>query len=197
MDTAPLVRMRWRLRGAWLWPSFVVLSLIDAAIINALPPAGDSSTAVGGWLLAIVVNLIAIVILSGLVGRVVRRLRPDMPKLVARDYAGAVIVALITLGFLAGGIAHHHVVTADRAALADAQARAESYIGARAPAAFQADAATLDTDPLQPPRTYRICATNATHTENYCVVVDRDKKFGRSVSPAGSESNELLDQGTG
>ena len=47
-----LTRLRWRLRGAWLWPSFLVLSLADATIIHAMPPAGDSATWVGGWLLA-------------------------------------------------------------------------------------------------------------------------------------------------
>jgi hypothetical protein len=196
MDTAPLVRMRWRLRGAWLWPSFIVLTLIDAAILKALPPAGDSISLVGGWLLGVVISLLAIILLTAPCGYVVRRLHPDMPKLVARDYGGVAIMLLITLAFLGGGLAHRHVVTADRAALADAMARAEAYIGARAPAKFQADSRSLDTYELQAPRIYRICATDATHTESYCVVVDRHKPFGRSVRYAGSEPNSLLSQGT-
>ncbi len=196
MDTAPLVRIRWRLRGALLWPSFIVLTLIDAAILKALPPAGDSISLVGGWLLGVVSSLLAIVLLTAPCGYVVRRLRPDMPKLVARDYAGSLITAVITIVFLSGGLAHRHVVTADRAALADATARAESYIGARAPVSFQAEARFLDTDVLLAPRLYRICATVATHTRSYCVVVDRSKPFGKSVRPAGSEPNSLFSQGT-
>jgi hypothetical protein len=196
MDTAPLARIRWRLRGALLWPSFIVLTLIDAAILKALPLAGDSISLVGGWLLGVVISLLGIVLLTAPCGYVVRRLHPDMPKLVARDYAGAVITVLISLAFLAGGLAHRHVVTADRAALADATARAEAYIGARAPAKFQAQARFLDTYELQPPRLYRICATDADHTQDYCVMVDRYKPFGKSVRYAGSESNSLLSQGT-
>ena len=32
--------MRWRLIGAWRWPLFLVLTVADALIIRALPPAG-------------------------------------------------------------------------------------------------------------------------------------------------------------
>jgi hypothetical protein len=196
MDTAPLVRMRWRLRGAWLWPSFIALTLIDGAILKALPLVGDSTSLIGGWLLAVVISLIVIVLATAPVGYAVRRLRPDMPKLVARDYAGAALTILVTLAFLGGGLAHRHIVTADRAAFADATQRAESYIGARAPASFQSQARFLDTYVMQAPRLYRICAANAAHTKSYCVVVDRSKQFGRSVRFAGSESNALLFQGT-
>ncbi len=47
---ARLVRLRWRRAGAWLWPSFIVLTLADAAIGHALPPAGHDRVAGGGGL---------------------------------------------------------------------------------------------------------------------------------------------------
>ena len=190
-----LTRIRWRLRGAWLWPSFVVLSLIDAAIIHALPPAGDSATWVAGWLAGFVANLIAVAFLGRLGGRIVRRLRRDMPVVVARDYAGAVMTLAITGALLAAGLSHHQTVRADRAALQDATARAEAFIGAHAPAAFQRNLRTLDTYPLQIPVLYRVCATGSAAARYYCVVVDRSKPFGASVRYAGSEPNWVLGQG--
>ena len=192
-----LTRLRWRLRGAWLWPSFLVLSLADATIIHALPPAGDSVTWVGGWLLASVLNLLAIVLLGRAGGQVVRRLRGDMPAVVARNYAGALLTLAITLAFLAAGLVNQGTVRADRAALADAAARAEAYIGEHAPASFQADVRRLDTYVMQEPLIYRFCASDVSGSRDYCVVVNRSQPFGRSVHYSGTEPNWLLAEGSG
>jgi hypothetical protein len=197
MDAAPLVRLRWRLRGAWMWPAFVVLSFADGVIVHYLPPVGDSAALVGAWLLGVVLSLLGIVLLAGPLGRVVRRLHPDMPKIVARDYAGALVTFAITLGLLTAGLAHRHVINSDRGALEDATARAEGYIGAHAPAEFQHDLTRLSTDPVQPPDVYRSCAANPAQTRYYCVVVTRHLPFDRSVHYSGSESNSGLEQSTG
>ena len=198
MDAArPLVRLRWRLRGAWLWPTFVVLTLADAVIVHALPLTGDSASLVGSWLLGVVVSLLAIVALAPPLGFAVRRLRPDMPRLVARNYAGAVTTLTVSIVLLAAGLAHRDVIKADLAALQDASARAEAYIGAHAPAEFQHDLLHLDTYEVQPPEVYRSCAANPSGTRFYCVVVKRYLPFGKSVHYDGSEPNAVLSQGTG
>jgi len=198
MDAArPLVRLRWRLRGAWLWPSFVVLSIVDAVVVSRLPIAGDSASFVGGWILGAVLSLLAIILLSRPLASVVRRVRPDMPVVVARNYAGALITLAVTLVLLGAGLVHRHTVTSDRAAMQDATARAEAFIGDHAPAAFQNDLNHLSTLPVQPPDVYRVCAANAAQTKFYCVAVTRHLPFGRSVRYAGSESNQLLGQGAG
>ena len=50
MEVPGVARARWRMRGAWLWPSFLVLMVLDALVGHALPPAGDSqSLAELGW----------------------------------------------------------------------------------------------------------------------------------------------------
>jgi hypothetical protein len=196
MDATPLVRLRWRLRGAWLWPSFVLLSFADAAILHDLPPSQGGDSLLGGWLLGAVLSLIGIALLSGPLGVLVRRLRPDMPRVVARNYAGALIALAVTLAFLAAGLVNQRAIANDNAALEDAVARAENYIGTRAPAEFQRDLRRLDVSPIQAPQIYRVCASNLTHTRHYCVVVDRSKPFGRSVRYSGSESNAVLSQGT-
>lgn len=196
MDGATLTRLRWRLRGAWMWPSFVVLTIVDGVIAQRLPTLGDSESFIAGWLAGLIVSLAAIVFLSPPLGILVRKLRPDMPKLVARDYAGALLCLLVVVVVTAAGIAHHPVVTSDQNALDDATARAEAYIGAHAPSAFQVHLRALDTYEVQPPQIYRSCASNAAGTRYYCVVVNRSKPFGQSVRYDGSESNTLLSQGT-
>src|SRR5438445_11890025 len=37
-----LSRIRWRRRGAWLWPSVLAFTVIDAIVGHALPPQGES-----------------------------------------------------------------------------------------------------------------------------------------------------------
>ena len=36
-------RLRWRLRGATMWPAFVVAVLIDTVLLRVLPVAGDTA----------------------------------------------------------------------------------------------------------------------------------------------------------
>ena len=37
-------RIRWRLRGAWMWPSFVAVTLLDGLILHLLPRSGPGWT---------------------------------------------------------------------------------------------------------------------------------------------------------
>lgn len=198
MDAAPLVRLRWRLRGAWLWPSFIVLTLADGAIVGALPYEGDSASPVLGWLLGMVLSLVGIVLLAPPLGAVVRRLRPDMPRIVARDYAGTFVVLAVSCALLAAGLAHQASITRDHNAAYEATGRAESYIGAHAPPAFMGDLSHPALYPLQPPRLYYVCVrSTAGAARHYCVVVDLSKPFAHSVRHAGAEPISLLSQGTG
>jgi len=192
-----LARLRWRLHGAWMWPSFVLLTLVDGAVVHWLPLAGDSESAVSGWLVGVFFSLVAIVLISPALGWLLRRLRADMPKVVARDYAGTTVVLAVTACLLGVGLAHHSQVTSDTRALEDAVARAEAYIGDRAPAQFARNLSSANTYEIQPDRIYRTCVSNVQRTRDYCVVVKRNLPFGRSVFFAGSEPNWLLSEGTG
>ena len=197
MDAAPLTRMRWRLRGAWLWPSFVVLTFADAAVIHDLPLSGDSASWVSGWLLGAVLSLIAIVALARPLGGAVRHgCGPTCRGWSPATTRAPSVTLGVTLALLAGGLVHQHVIASDNFAIQDATARAQAYIGDHAPQAFQRDLRRLDTVPVQAPDIYRTCASDVTSTYYYCVVVNRTQPFGRSVHYSGAESNELLSQGT-
>lgn len=180
-----------------MWPSFVALTFADALIIHHVPFSGDSASLVSGWLISVILNLIAIVLLTPLVARVVRRVRPDMPRLVARDYAGTVIAVAVTALLVGAGLSHRQSVEADRSALANAVARAQTYIGAHAPSQFRESPGSIDTYVLQARTIYRSCVSNITRTHYYCVVVSRVPASGMAVHYAGSEPNSLLAQGTG
>jgi hypothetical protein len=195
MDRASLARARWRYRGAWLWPMFVVLSLIDGLIGYALPVSGRQQSVVGGVVVGLALNLLAVVLLSRPLGAVLRRRRRDLPAAVARNYAGTLCLALITAGFAAAGLVNRSNIRTDDAAYRDALVRAEAYIGDRAPAQFRRNAAHADTFTIQPDSIYRTCVPNDAHTRTYCVIVRRSLPLARSVVFGGYEPNSVFAAG--
>src|SRR3954449_8312348 len=97
-------RLRWRLRGATMWPAFVVGVIVDAALVHALPIAGETAPeAFGAILLAFFFNLVAVAIGAPLAGRWLRRRRPGLPKVVADDRAGTALVAGLAARPVPGG----------------------------------------------------------------------------------------------
>jgi hypothetical protein len=197
MDAAPLVRLRWRLSGAWLWPSFFVLTIADAVVVHDLPVSGDTGLSlVGAWAFAAIVSLLAIALFAGLVGRLVRRLRPDMPRSVARNYGGALVTLVASLAILGAGLLHHPSVAADRTGLAQAVTQAAGYIDERAPAAYRRNLNRLYTLQVQGPIVYRSCVPDNAGDRLYCVIVDLSKPIGKTVTYDGSESNAQFGAGT-
>ena len=197
MDGAWLARLRWRRRGAWLWPAFLALTLADAFIGYRLPPAGDSQTIFAAALLGGILNLIGVVVLSWPVSLVLRRVRRDLPAVVARDYAGVVVVAAVTAALTGLGLAHRGTVLQHSAAAREAAVRAEAWIGTRAPDAFRREAARLNTFTIEAGRLYRACATSADGSRSYCVIVKMWLPLARSVTFAGYEPNWAFATGVG
>ena len=196
MDGAWLARARWRRRGAWLWPSFAALTVADAVIGHELPPTGDSQALVGAALVGCALNLIGVVVLSWPVGGVIRRVRPDLPMIVARDYGGTAVVVAVSVALLTVGLTHRSSILADRQAMREAVVRAEAWIGDRAPEPFRRNVTAMSVLAVQPGRIYRACVPGD-RARTFCVVVDDQMPFAASVRPAGYEPNSALAAGSG
>src|SRR6185312_11425023 len=81
-------RLRWRMRGAWQWPAFAALTLLDAVLLTRLPFYDEGpGTFVAGVLVAMFFNLLAVAVVGPLLGLRLRRMRPDLPRVIASDYA--------------------------------------------------------------------------------------------------------------
>ncbi|MDX6680245.1 MAG: hypothetical protein QOG94_284, partial [Solirubrobacteraceae bacterium] len=101
-----LRRLRWRLRGAWLWPAFVVLTALEMGLLHWLPIAGSGSRWIAALLLAGCLYVGAIAVVGGLGGVALRRMRGVMPKVVADDYAGLAALGIVAAAFLLAGLVH-------------------------------------------------------------------------------------------
>jgi hypothetical protein len=192
-----LIRMRWRLTGAWLWPSFVALTLLDGVVGHLLPPAGTTETLFAAALLGLVLNVITVVLLSRPLGMLVRRFRPDIPGVVARDYAGTFVVFAVAAIVLTAGLVHRPAIQARQREVNDAIARAQAWIGDRAPDEFRRNLQSVSMLAIVPGTIYRACVPSVDGRRSYCVIVNRSLPFPNSVKFSGYEPNSVLDAGTG
>jgi hypothetical protein len=194
MDGA-LARLRWRRRGAWMWPAFVVATAADAVIGHLLPPAGASQTLFGAALLACAFNLLAVLLCSRPLGVAIRRWKPELPKFVAKDYGGTVMLVIVSVALIAVGLAHRSTLDSNQRMLNDAIARAQAFIGDRAPDPFRRNLSVVDTYTIETGHAYRICVMSGDRRRSYCVIVRPDLPLTRSVRFAGYEPNSVFAQG--
>lgn len=167
-------RLRWRLRGAWQWPAFTALTLVDGALLVVLPPYfGAPDNLFPGVLLAGFANLLAIVVLAPPLGLWVRRRRPDLPRLVASDYAGAGLLVTLTAALLVAGLLHRGAVRAEEARERAVARAMHGYVLEREPrlrdGLAAVDAVRLDED------YYRACVPRHEPGRWLCLFVSTDQ----------------------
>jgi 4-amino-4-deoxy-L-arabinose transferase-like glycosyltransferase len=168
-------RLRWRLRGAWQWPAFVALTLVDGILLTVLPPyRGGPPGVFPGVLLAGFANLLAVAVVAPAVGRLLRRRRPDLPRLIAADYAGAWLLAAIAALLVAGGLLHRSDVRAEEAR-EQAVARAmHDYVLSQAPQ-YRAGLRSIDAARIEPDY-YRACVPGRDARHWFCLFVSTDQQ---------------------
>jgi hypothetical protein len=145
MERASLTRLRWRLRGAWQWPTFGVLLVVDAVLLSVLPIAGDRGPdAFAAVVLALFFNLVAVAVLGPAFGWLWRRRRPELPGVVARDRGGTAGLVLVTAVLAGTGIGHRSAVTDQREELAVQVLVVARYVGHRTEPEYRQYRAHLD-----------------------------------------------------
>jgi hypothetical protein len=166
-------RLRWRMRGAWQWPAFGVLTAADAVLLARLPFRGDGADALGAVLLAGFFNLLVVGVAAPLCGLLLRRVRRDLPFVVARDYAGTALLLAVTGALVAGGLAHRSGVVEEQADRAALMMSLHNYVITQAPA-FEAGLRSPDIVRLEPDH-YRACVYGSGRLP-LCVFVNTDQR---------------------
>ena len=174
---------------------FIATALLDGFIAQTRPFIGDRQSIAGGVLAGLILNLLAVLFISRPLGALLRRRRPDLPVMVARNYAGTFAVLLVSAGLAGAGLARHPSILQRQRALADAITRAEAFIGDHAPATFRANARHTDTFTIEAGAVYRTCASSQDDRRSYCVIVKPRLPLARSVVFDGYEPNWLFAEG--
>jgi hypothetical protein len=169
-----LRRLRWRMRGAWLWPTFVALTAVDGLVLLELPFYDAAPEDLYGTLLvAGFANLIAVALGAPLAARWLRRRRADLPREIARNYTGTALVCAVTVAFLAGGFAHRPAVRAAELALAQQSIAVREYVISQEPAYHsglaEADYLRIDED------LFRTCVPGPDPRRPLCLLVSTDQ----------------------
>ena len=180
-------RMRWRLIGAWRWPLFLVLTLVDALIVHELPPTGARALFFPALIVCSFANLFLIgAVAPWLARRIVARqgvtaaATPTFPpanhlELLIDKIACAALV-LGTLGLVAAGLGNKRVVVAATDRVERGADAAREYVNAHAPAEIQRNFETLNTHPTDEDGFFRMCVSFDERTRAWCMFVDAEPK---------------------
>ena len=173
MDGMTFTRLRWRLRGAWMWPAFFAITALDVVTLALLPVAGsDGIDVVPALLIAGFFNLVAIAVVAPMLGLVVRRRRRDLPREVARDYAGTALILGVAVALLVGGLIHRPaVLEAERDQRAATRAL-HDYVVSQAGPTYQARLGTVSLFETDEDDLYRGCVPSEEVNRSLCVFID-------------------------
>ena len=193
-DAEPLwrSRMRWRFRGALLWPAFWVLTLADAILLGRLPIAGDGGTAfVPALLLAFFFNLVAVAVAAPLAGFALRRRRRDLPRVIAFDHAGTALLVCVSAALLVGGLIHRDAVRDNEHDLLVQRAAAVRFMLAQAPPEFRRSLPRTTTIKMED-ELFRTCTPGDDPNRWFCVYVATDTSPPGVTADPNRESNASL-----
>jgi hypothetical protein len=173
-----LTRLRWRMRGAWLWPAFFGLTLVDGILITLLPPYGWTPPGlVGGLLLAGFANLLLLAAVAPLAGHLLRRRRQDLPRPIAFDYAGTALFCALAVTILVAGVIHRPATAARQDDAEAMSAAVRAYVAAHAPE--WADGLDRVAVREYAPEVFRACVPGPDPTKALCLIVDTDRRPAR------------------
>ncbi len=187
-----LRRARWRLRGAWAAPAFVLFTLAGTVILRRLPFTGETAPGtMAAFLIAAFLNLLIVAVLAPLAGLWLRRRDPTLPAFAARDRAAVAALAGACALLLAGGLLHRGTVRDERDRLEAQAVAAARWFAREAPSAWRAGAGAMTT--WKPGRDfYRTCIPATEAGKAVCVFVSTDQSPPGITRDDSQEPNELL-----
>lgn len=162
-----------------MWPAFVVATLVETALWSALPPAGDGPDYVlGAFLIAMALNLIVVAALAPAAGILLRRHRPDLPRAIAADQTGTVLLGVLLAVTVAAGVVHRGSLADDDRDRSAAYAATSTFVHNQAPA-YSDRLAAMDALEVEE-GTWRVCVPDRERADRaLCLFV------GVEQTPAG------------
>jgi hypothetical protein len=199
-------RLRWRLRGAWLWPAFVAFTLADGVLLHLLPPVRlgftrEGMTLIFGVIVATFANLVLVgavapwlsrrlanrpaVIAGGTLGEVPDQVRRD----VLYDRVGTGLLVAGLLGVLAAGLGSREVVVADTDATEENARLVRSYVQHSGSQELARNLETANTVRLGEGY-FRTCIARDDRRRYFCLFVDTKPEPPKVVRDPSTEPNQ-------
>ena len=191
-------RIRWRLRGATMWPAFIAVTLIDGLILHLLPPVGTGVDLIPAILLATFGNLLLIGVLAPWLAKRAWSRRPAAepgapPKAqleVLTDRIGTGLLLASIVAVIAAGLAARPTVVSETE---DTQRNAEAFrdlvLGSGQPELIRnletANTVRLDED------YFRTCIARDDRRRYFCAFVDTSTDPPEVTRDQSAEPNSV------
>jgi hypothetical protein len=192
-------RLRWRLRGAWMWPSFVVLTLLDGLLLHLLPPVRLGVTREGmtlafGIIVATFGNLVLVGAMAPWLTRrlAARSVAPTatgpIQREVLQDRVGTALLIAGVAGVLAAGLGSREVVVRETGSTERNAEAVKSYVLHSGDPKLIRNLDSADTIRLGEGY-YRTCLLRGERARYFCLFVDTKRKPARVVRDPSAEPN--------
>jgi hypothetical protein len=176
-------RMRWRLRGAWMWPTFIALTLLDGLLLHWLPPVREGIDLIPGILLATFGNLFLVGVAGPWLARRLWKRRelasPGAPPKaqfeVLSDRVGTGLLVASVFGILAAGLAARPVIVVETDQRERGAKALEDFVMAHGTAELRRNLEASDTSRLADGY-YRSCIPHDDRRHWSCYFIDARKK---------------------
>ena len=165
-------RLRWRMRGAWLWPAFFALTFLDALLLTLLPPVRTGVDFAPALIISSFANLFLVGAVAPWIAKRIRH--PDeLPLEVLVSRTATALLALGTAGVVAAGLATRPLVVSETEDTEAAARAVSDYIQAHASAEVRRNLDTANTIRLEEDY-FRICVALDDRRRASCYFVDTD-----------------------
>jgi hypothetical protein len=192
-------RIRWKLRGAWMWPSFVALTFLDGLLLHRLPPVRTGVDLIPGILLATFANLVLIGAIGPWLARRLWARRsaadPDSPPKaqleVLSDRVGTGLLVAGVVGVLAAGLAARPTVVSETE---DTERNAEAFrafVLATGDEELMRNLETANTIRLREDY-FRTCIARDDRRHHFCAFVDTGREPARVQRDRSAEPNSAF-----
>ncbi len=191
-----VARARWRLRGAMLWPAFVVLTLVDGLVLYRLSPVGfDFKDPIAPVIMATFGNLFLIAVVAPLLTRRLAARRPgglaQVEREVLGDRVGTALLAAGVVGVVAAGLGNRQVVVSETEATERNAAAVSEYVAhTRSPELIR-NKETANTHRLSEGY-FRTCIARDDRRRHFCLFVDTKKRPAEVVRDRSQVPNQRL-----
>jgi hypothetical protein len=189
-------RWRWRMRGAWQWPAFALFMVADIVLLHELPIWSDGIDFGSAFVIAGAVNLAVVAVLAPVGGLLVRRRRPDLPRFIASNDAGAMLLVIAFMLLLGVGIAHHPAVAAAHREFRAQSLAVRRFVVRYGPPAYRRDMDLADTLKLAA-HLYRTCVPAAGSDRALCFFIDTSRTPLRLTRDPNTTPNARYAGGAG
>lgn len=173
-------RLRWRLRGALMWPVFAVLTIADGLVLHFLPPNTSGVRIVPGLIIASFANLFLIGVVAPFFARRLASReraahryegREPLPPEVLLDRSASILLAVAAIGLTVAGLGNRPVIVSETKATEDNAKLVERYVNAHGTPEVKANLQTANSKRLAEGY-FRTCINLNDRSKAFCMFVN-------------------------